>query len=61
MITKKELEKINLIDLGIQRIKECNRVNTADFKDVIEKLKAYGLNYVDAQNQIIESYLQEIS
>ena len=58
---QKESEKIGYIKLGIQRIKECNRVNTTDFEDVIEKLKAYGLNYVDAQNQIIESYLQEIS
>ena len=58
---QRESEKIGYIKLGVDRIKECNRVNTTDFEDVIEKLKAYGLNYVDAQNKIIESYLYEVS
>ena len=54
---QKELEKIGLINLGIDRIKRKGRINTNDFTDVIEKLQKYGLGFVDAQNIIIASYL----
>jgi hypothetical protein len=49
-------EKIGLINLGIERIKKHNRINTLDFEDVIYKLSDYGLGYTDAQNQIIANY-----
>lgn len=53
-------EKIGFINLGVDRIKRHNRINTNDFKDVIEKLSNYGLGFVDAQNTIIASYLNSI-
>ena len=53
---QRESEKIGWINLGVLRIKRKNRVNTIDFEDVIQRLSEYGLNYVDAQNQIIASY-----
>lgn len=49
-------EKLGLINLGVYRIKRVDRVNTNDFKDVIEKLSKYGLGFTDAQNQIIKAY-----
>lgn len=49
-------EKIGLINLGVDRIKRHDRMNTNDFKDVIEKLSKYGLGFTDAQNQIIATY-----
>lgn len=53
---QKSSEKYGWINLGIDRIKRAKRVNTDDFKDVIEKLKAYGLGFVDAQNSIVAAY-----
>lgn len=53
-------EKIGFINLGVDRIKRHNRINTNDFKDVIEKLSKYGLGFVDAQNTIIANYLHSI-
>ena len=53
------IEKNGYINLGIERIKRAGRVNTSDFKDVCEKLSNYGLGFVDAQNQIIEMYINE--
>lgn len=53
---QKNSEKLGLLKLGVDRIKRNNRVNTNDFEDVINKLAAYGLNYCDAQNQIIGLY-----
>jgi hypothetical protein len=50
-------EKSGFINLGIERIKRHNRVNTKDFEDVIEKLSNYGLGFCDAQNQIIAAYM----
>jgi len=49
-------EKIGLINLGVEKIKRHKRVNTNDFKDVVEKLQNYGLGFTDAQNQIIAAY-----
>lgn len=57
---QKKSEKIGYINLGIERIKRAGRINTNDFKDVVEKLKNYGLGYVDAQNVIIEAHLHSI-
>ena len=53
---QKESERLGYIQLGIERIKLNNRVNTKDFEDVIQKLAAYGMNFVDAQNTIIGNY-----
>jgi hypothetical protein len=56
---QKESERTGYLNLGIQRIKSNNRINTKDFEDVIEKLSSYGMGYVDAQNQITAMYLHE--
>lgn len=53
---QRQSEKIGYINLGIERIKRHNRINTLDFDDVIKKLADYGLGYCDAQNQIIATY-----
>lgn len=53
---QRESERIGLIKLGVERIRSYNRVNTKDFEDIIEKLKGYGMNFVDAQNIIIAAY-----
>ena len=55
-----DLEKIGYIKLGIERIKRAGRINTADFQDVIEKLKKYDMNPIDSERTIIESYLSSI-
>lgn len=55
-----ENEKNGYIKLGADRIKRHKRINTNDFKDVIEKLKNYGLGFVDAQNIITATYLNSI-
>lgn len=55
-----ESEKIGYINLGVDRIKRHKRINTLDFKDVIEKLENYGLGFVDAQNIIGATYLNSI-
>ena len=52
-----ELEKIGYIKLGADRIKRAGRINAADFQDIIEKLKKYG---IDSERTIIESYLSSI-
>lgn len=57
---QRENEKIAYIQLGVERIKRNNRVNTNDFIDVIEKLQSYGLGFCDAQNQIIGLYEYQI-
>ena len=55
-----ELEKIGYIKLGIDRIKRAGRINAADFKDVIEKLKKYDIEPTDSERMIIESYLSSV-
>lgn len=55
-----DLEKIGYIKLGIERIKRAGRINAADFQDVIEKLKKYGIDPAASQKMIIESYLNSI-
>ena len=55
-----DLEKIGYIKLGIDRIKRAGRINIADFQDVIEKLKKYGIDPAASQKMIIESYLNSI-
>ena len=55
-----ELEKIGYIKLGADRIKRAGRINTADFQDVIEKLKKYGIDPGAAAKMIIESYLNSV-
>ena len=55
-----KLEKIGYIKLGIERIKRAGRINTADFQDVIEKLKKYDIDPAASQKMIIESYLNSI-
>ena len=55
-----ELEKIGYIKLGADRIKRAGRINTADFQDVIEKLKKYGIDPAASQKMIIESYLNSV-
>ena len=55
-----ELEKIGYIKLGVDRIKRAGRINAADFQDVIEKLKKYGIDPADSERTIIESYLSSI-
>lgn len=55
-----ELEKIGYIKLGIDRIKRAGRINAADFQDVIEKLKKYGIDPAASQKMIIESYLNSV-
>ena len=55
-----ELEKIGYIKLGADRIKRAGRINAADFQDVIEKLKKYGIDPAASQKMIIESYLNSI-
>ena len=52
-----ELEKIGYIKLGADRIKRAGRINAADFQDIIEKLKKYGIDPIDSERTIIESYL----
>lgn len=54
---QRESERLGYIQLGVERIKRTNRINTLDFEDVIKKLANYGMNYVDAQNVITENYL----
>lgn len=54
---QKEQERINLLNDGVQRIRDNNRINTRDFEDIITKLSSHGMGYVDAQNQIIAMYL----
>lgn len=46
-----------LILNGVNRIKEMGRINTEDFRDIIEQLKKHGYGFCDAQNQIIDTYL----
>ena len=55
-----ELEKIGYIKLGADRIKRAGRINAADFQDVIEKLKKYGIDPGAAAKMIIESYLNSV-
>ena len=55
-----ELEKIGYIKLGADRIKRAGRINAADFQDIIEKLKKYGIDPGAAAKMIIESYLNSI-
>ena len=55
-----ELEKIGYIKLGADRIKRAGRINAADFQDVIEKLKKYGIDPAASQKMIIESYLNSV-
>lgn len=55
-----KLEKIGYIKLGADRIKRAGRINAADFQDVIEKLKKYGIDPAASQKMIIESYLNSI-
>ena len=55
-----DLEKIGYIKLGIERIKRAGRINTADFQDVIEKLKKYGIDPAASQRTIIESYWNSV-
>ena len=55
-----ELEKIGYIKLGADRIKRAGRINAADFQDIIEKLKKYGIDPGASQKMIIESYLNSI-
>ena len=55
-----DLEKIGYIKLGADRIKRAGRINAADFQDVIEKLKKYGIDPAASQKMIIESYLNSI-
>lgn len=57
---KEERDKNELIKKGVERIKGAGRINTGDFEDIIEDLKSYGLNFVDAQNTITESYIQQL-
>ena len=55
-----ELEKIGYIKLGIDRIKRAGRINAADFQDIIEKLKKYGIDPGAAAKRIIESYWNSV-
>ena len=55
-----ELEKIGYIKLGADRIKRAGRINAADFQDIIEKLKKYGIDPGAAAKMIIESYLNGV-
>lgn len=55
-----DLEKIGYIKLGIERIKRAGRINAADFQDVTEKLKKYGIDPIDSERTIIESYLSSV-
>ena len=55
-----DLEKIGYIKLGADRIKRAGRINAADFQDIIEKLKKYGIDSIDSERTIIESYLSSI-
>ena len=55
-----DLEKIGYIKLGIERIKRAGRINAADFQDIIEKLKKYGIDPGAAAKMIIESYLNGV-
>ena len=55
-----ELEKIGYIKLGADRIKRAGRINAADFQDVIEKLKKYGIDPAASERTIIESYLNSV-
>ena len=55
-----ELEKIGYIKLGADRIKRAGGIDTANFKDIIEKLKKYGIDPTASQKMIIESYLNSV-
>ena len=55
-----DLEKIGYIKLGIERIKRAGRINTADFQDVIKKLKKHDIDPIDSERTIIESYLSSV-
>ena len=55
-----ELEKIGYIKLAIDRIKRAGGIDTANFKDIIEKLKKYGIDPGSAAKMIIESYLNSV-
>ena len=55
-----ELEKIGYIKLGIDRIKRAGRINAADFQDIIEKLKKYGIAPAASQKMIIVSYWNSV-
>ena len=55
-----ELEKIGYIKLGADRIKRAGRINAADFQDIIEKLKKYGIDSIDSERTIIESYWNSV-
>ena len=55
-----ELEKMGYRKLGADRIKRAGRINAADFQDIIEKLKKYGIDPGAAAKMIIESYLNSI-
>lgn len=54
------MNRIELINEGIKRIKEADRINTNDFKDICEKMSSCGIGFVDAQNQIIVAYLNSV-
>lgn len=56
---QREAERLGYIYLGVERIKQHNRINTNDFADVCDKLGKYGMNFVDAQNVITAQYLYE--
>lgn len=59
-----ESERLGLLKLGVWRIKhyieEDQIIKCSRFDDVCEKLVAYGMNFVDAQNQILAMYEREL-
>jgi len=57
---QRESERNGLIELGVIRIKNHNRVSSTDFDDVIQKLAIYGMNYCDAYNVIVGNYEYEM-
>jgi len=55
----KEIERMGYIQLGVERLNRAGVCDCSKIIDVCENLARYGMNYIDAQNQIIGMYEME--
>lgn len=52
----KEIERMGCIQLGVERLNRAGVCDCSKIIDVCENLARYGMNYIDAQEQIIAMY-----
>lgn len=57
----KEVERTGYIKLGVQRLKRAGMCDCSKIVDICNNLIKYGMNYIDAQEQIIGMYELDIN